>query len=263
MLKVTLPASIVVNFAQINIDLSMLAIVSLALLGGFIYIGMAFLINLRADKEQRAFDLINLPGYNIGLVALPFVQNFVGPVGVVAAGLFDAGNAFISLGGTYGIASSVKDGSGFSFKRIGKALVSSIPFMSYILMLLINLVGITVPKPILSFADILKNANTFMAMLMIGVGFKLNIEKKHIAHVLKIIIVRYSVAAAIAAGFFYLLPFSYEIRQTLVLMAFSPIGASTPAFTQELRSDVGLSSVINSSCIIISICLMTALMVFM
>lgn len=262
-LKITLPASIVVSFAQMTIDVSMLTIVFLAMGCGLVYIGIAFLMNLRSTKEQRAFEVLNLPGYNIGLFAMPFVQSFLGSAGVVVTSLFDTGNAFVCLGGSYGIASSVKDGSGFSFKRIGKALVTSVPFLTYIVMIVLNLAKLQLPSPVLSFAEIIKNASTFMAMLMIGVGFKLEADKKQLGRIIKLVAVRYGIAAVFAVVFYYLLPFSLEIRQTLVLLAFSPISSAVPAFTGELKSDVGMSSAINSICILCSIVFMTVLMLIM
>lgn len=262
-LKITLPASVVVSFSQMAIDPSMLVITLLALCGGLIYIGAAFLLNMRTDKERRAFDIVNIPGYNIGLFALPFVQSFLGPVGTVSTSLFDAGNAIVCLGGSYGVASSVKDGAGFSFKRIGKALVTSVPFMSYIIMLTLNFIGFRLPAPALSLAEIIRNANTFMAMLMIGVGLKLDINAGQLRKLLQVLTVRYGIAAILACVFYFLLPFELEIRKTLVLLVFSPISSANPAFTGELKGDVGMSSTINSVCILCSILFMTVLMIIM
>lgn len=258
-LKITLPASIVVSFAQMDLDPSMLTITLLGFGGGVVYILVALLLNMR-NKENRAFDVLNLPGYNIGLFAMPFVQSFLGPVGVVTTSLFDTGNAFVCLGGSYGIASSIKAGKGFSIGRILKALLTSVPFLSYIVMIVLNLTGVKLPSVVLDFAEIIKASNTFMAMLMIGVGFKIAASWKQLGHILKLVIARYVVAAILGAAFYFLLPFDLEIRKTLVLLAFSPIGAAVPAFTGELKSDVGLSSAVNSICIVCSIVIMTALM---
>lgn len=262
-LKITLPASIIVSFAQMTVEFSMLTIALIALGCGVIYMAVAFLINMRSTKEQRAFDVLNISGYNIGLFAMPFVQSFLGSTGVVVTSLFDAGNAFVCLGGSYGVASSVKVGKGFSFKRIGKALITSVPFLTYIIMLLLNFTRVQLPGIALSFAEIIKNASTFIAMLMIGVGFELKADKKQLGQIAKIVAVRYSLAAVFAAVFYFLLPFSLEIRQTLVLLAFSPISSSVPAFTNELGGDVGTSSAVNSVCILFSIVFMTVLMVVM
>ena len=69
--------------------------------------------------------------------------------------------------------------------------------------------------------------------------------------------------AALAWVFYFVTPFALEIRQTLVLLAFSPIGAAVPAFTAEMKGDFGLSSAVNSICILCSIVFMTTLMLIM
>lgn len=259
-LKITLPASIVINFAQMEMSASMLTIALAGFCGGVVYIIVAALTHLRKSKRQRAFAILNLPGYNIGIFTLPFIQSFLGPVGVVTASLVDLGNAFVCLGGAYGVASSVKDGKGFSIGRILKALITSVPFLFYLIMITINVLHIPLPGAVLSFADIIKNANAFLAMLMIGVGFQIKAERSKLGTLIKIVVLRYAVGAAVAAVFYYLLPFSLEIRQTLVLLAFSPISSAVPAFTGELKEDVGLSSAINSVCIVVSIVIMVTLL---
>lgn len=262
-LKITLPATIVVSFSQMDVDVSMLTISLIALGCGVLYMAIAFLLNLGTDKRKQAFDLLNLPGYNIGLFAMPFVSSFLGAAGGVTTSLFDTGNAFVCLGGSFGIASSINDGSGFSVKRVFKALVTSVPFMTYIVMITLNLLDLHLPKAVISFADIIRGANTFMAMLMLGVGFKLEANKKQIFQILKLVVVRYAVAAILACIFYFALPFELEIRQTLVLLAFSPISAAVPAFTAEMKGDFGLSSAVNSICILCSVIFMTALMLIM
>jgi len=77
-LKITLPAVVITNFANKELDPSMFVLTLLAILCGGVYILLGFLLNLRRSKEQRAFEILNLPGYNIGCFALPFVQNFWG-----------------------------------------------------------------------------------------------------------------------------------------------------------------------------------------
>ena len=259
-LKITLPASIVVSYAGMKLETSMLTLALLGLGGGAIYVSLAFLLNLRSRKEQRAFDIINFAGYNIGLFTMPFVQSFLGPVGVVATSLFDTGNAVVCLGGTYGIASTVKKGGGFSFRQIAKALLTSVPFVSYLIMAVWSLSGIPVPGALVSCAEVIKGANAFMAMLMIGVGFKLSANRQQIGYILKVLAVRYGVATALALLYYFVLPFPLEVRQALVILAFSPIGSAAPAFTAELKEDAGLASAVNSICILCSIVIMVVLL---
>ncbi|MBE6950329.1 MAG: AEC family transporter [Ruminococcaceae bacterium] len=260
-IRITLPAAIITSFAGKQIDPSLLILLALGILCGVVYICLGFLLNRKNSREQRAFDILNLPGYNIGCFTMPFAQSFLGPMGVIATSLFDSGNAFICLGGAFGVASSVKDGRGFDFKRIVKALGKSVPFVTYLLMVLLNLLRIRVPGPVVECAGIIGGANSFMAMFMIGVGFKLDLgDKGQLGKIIRILGVRYGMAVLFALVFYFALPFDIQVRQALVILVFSPIGSAVPPFTAELGGDTGLSSAINSMAIVISICIYVVLL---
>lgn len=262
-LKVTLPAAIIVSFAGREIDPSLLTLALLGLGGGIIYMGLGFLAFNREGRDQQGFAILNTSGYNIGNFTLPFVQSFLGPVGVIATGLFDIGNSMVCFGGAYSVASIVKTKETFSLMRILKALVRSVAFDTYVIMIVLCMLKLTVPSPIVSLAELIGNANAFMAMLMIGVGFKLAGDWKLIGKIVKVVLVRYGFAVVFAIACYMLLPFSLEIRQTLVILCFSPIASAAPAFTEELKSDVGLASAVNSISIVISIICIVSLLLIM
>jgi predicted permease len=259
-IKITLPAAIITSFSVNQIRPDMLALSLLGFGGGALYMLLGYVSNLRQDKEQKAFAVLNLPGYNIGAFALPFCQSFLGPVGVVATCLFDTGNAFICLGGSFAIATMIKDGSGFSWKRLVKSLATSVPFICYMIMVPLNLMRIKLPAIVLELAGIASNANAFMAMLAIGVGFQLTGDKRQLGTIVRLLGIRYAVAAVLALCYYFLLPFPLAIRQALVILCFAPIGTAVPPFTRELGGDVGLSSAINSMAIVCSILFMVTLL---
>ena len=263
-IRITLPCAIITSFAGKNIDPALLSLAFISIGCGLIYVLIGFLMNRKNSREQQAFEMLNLPGYNIGTFVIPFAQSFLGALGVIAVSLFDTGNAVICLGGAFSLAAMVKDGDGFSLKRIVRALLRSVPFVTYMLMLLTNLLRLPIPSFVLSVAGIGSNANAFMAMLMIGVGFKLELgNKKQIGTILKLLSIRYSLATVFSLIFYFLLPFELEVRQALVILAFSPIGSAVPGFTQELKGDVGLSSALNSFAMVISIAITVALLLVM
>ena len=253
-LKITLPAAIVTNFTGIDMKPSMLLMSLLGLGGGIILTGMAFLISAGKNGEEKAFNIINLTGYNIG----NFAQSFLGPLGVVATSLFDSGNALVCLGGTYSVAVMAKGEKGkFSIMPIIKTLLSSVPFDAYLLMTVLSLLHLSLPAPMVSFTGIIANGNAFMAMLMLGVGFKMTLDKSRMGKIIQILFIRYSVSIALAAAFYFLLPFELEYRQALAILALSPIASAAPAFTGDLDGDIGLASAVNSISIVISIVLIT------
>ena len=252
-IRVTLPAALIVNAATRAFSPELLVLSLLGLGGGILYMAAGWLVSRHADKEQQAFDILNHAGYNIGVFVIPFTQTFLGPTGVMIASIFDVGNAFICLGGAYGVASAVKAGKGFDIRQVLTALSVSVPFLVHIGTVLMNLLHIPFPAPVVECAGIIANANAFLAMLMIGVGFKLTLEKSKLSRIFRALLIRYSIATVLALCYWFLLPFDRLIRLTLVILAVSPIGSAVPGFTDDLGGDVGLSCNITSLTILISI----------
>ena len=262
-MKITLPAALIASAAGKPIDASMLTIALLGLGGGIIYIFAGWILNRKGSPAERAFYIQNVPGYNIGTFALPFTQSFLGPVGVLTTSIFDLGNALVCFGGSFSIAQAVKEGGKADFRRILKTAASSVPFLTHVLMVILNLNSLVPPKPILTLAEIMGGGNACLAMLMIGSGINISIDTKKLGTIIKILTARFGIAILLALAYYYLLPFSLEIRQTLVILAFAPIGSTVPIFTAELGEDVGLSSTINSLAIVISIVVIVTLLTVM
>ena len=259
-LNVTLPATIIVNFSSTEVEPWLLLMFALGLFGNLVLLAAAMAFGRGADWSTRKLRMLNYPGYSIGCFTLPFAQSFLGPVGVITCSLFDVGNAFVCLGGAFSVAAMVKDGGRFSAKRIVKSLAKSVPFVCYLIMLFLNLTRIPVPGAVVSCARMVADANAFMAMLMIGVGFKLGGDRSQIGRIVKLLSIRYALAAVLALAFYNLLPFDLAVRQALVILVFSPIGSAVPGFTGELKGDVGLSSALNSLSIVISIVIIVTLL---
>ena len=259
-LKITLPAAIIMSFSGKELDPSLVMLALVGLGAAALPAALGFLLN-RGSRGRQAMEMVNLGGYNIGNFTLPFVQSFLGSAGVIVTSLFDVGNAAVCLGGAYSLAVLVKEGNGFSLKRLLLALLKSIPFLCYIVMTVLGLLELRLPAPVLSWMGILSNANTFLAMLMIGVGLRLQFDRAQIGRIVRLLAVRYIVAAVLAVVFWFLLPYDLNVRRTLVILVFSPVPVSVSAFTGELKEDVGLASAASSFSIIISIIMIVFLLI--
>lgn len=262
--KITLPAAIISNFSKITMDFSLLIFCVIGLGCNLVMVALGYLMNRKNSKEEKAFAMLNLSGYNIGNFTIPFVQSFLGPIGFAATSLFDAGNAVMCTGMTKSAAALVLGGDGeVSVKKMVKSLFSSLPFDAYILMTALAILGIKLPSVVLSLAETAGSANAFLALLMIGIGFEIHGDKKKTAKLLKILVVRYGVALVFALGFYLFSPFSLELRRTLAIIVFGPISSVSPAFTGELEGDVELASAVNSLSILCSIICITAALIFL
>ena len=116
--------------------------------------------------------------------------------------------------------------------------------------------------------DILLRAGSFVTIILLGFLLrKIGFFQREDFSLLSKITIRVTLPCAIITSFslvfFFLLPFALEVRQALVILAFSPISSAIPGFTQELKGDVGLSSALNSISIIISVVIFVTLFALM
>lgn len=185
-LKITLPAAIVMSFSGKELDSSLVTLALVGLGASALPAALGFLLN-RGNRGRQAMEMVNLGGYNIGNFTLPFVQSFLGSAGVIATSLFDVGNAAVCLGGAYSLAVLVKEGKGFSLKKLLLSLLKSIPFLCYVIMTVLGLLDLRLPSPVLSWVGILSNANTFLAMLMIGVSLRLQADRTQIGRIARLL----------------------------------------------------------------------------
>lgn len=261
-IRVTLTAAIVTSFTGRVIQPEMFLLSLMGTGFGVVLMLVIFGIYLGKSNPEKAFAVLNIAGCNIGNFVLPFARSFLGPVGVMCVSLFDAGNSLICLGGAYGVACSVKEGGkGLDVRPILKAMSRSVPLITYIIMTVLCLLHISLPGPVIEFAEIIANANAFLAMFMIGVGFRLSGDRSQLGSILKILGTRFALGLGLALVSFFLLPFPLEYRQALVIVFLSPIASAAPGFTAEMKGDFGLSSAVNSISIVVSIVLITTALV--
>lgn len=258
-LRITLPATIVCSYAGKSFDTSLLLVPLIGFAANMIYVIIMLLIGKGQDPNNAAFDIVNTPGYNIGIFTLPLLQSMFGATAAVVASLFDTGSSIISLGGSYSLALAIKDKKEFSIKKICLNLVRSIPLMTCVIMLILSLANVLLPSIVLEFAGILSDANVFLGMFMIGIAFRMEIQKQKVGRIVKILAVRYMVACVLALLCWIILPFETIIKEILVMLLFSPTAASSVAWTGELNGDTGTASAIGSISILCSITIMILL----
>lgn len=263
-LNITLPCATIVSFAAYQPEVSLL----LAAVLGFAMNCLMLLIAIFASKpyprSSRAVWLNCVPSYNIGTFALPFVQSFLSPGALVGTCLFNTGNSLMCNGTTYAISKNILDNTkGLDLKRIGKTLLHSIPFLTHFTLLVVGVVGLHIPKALVTFVTPAANANAFLAMFMIGTMFDLHIEKSRLKEVGGILAIRYAVAFAAAAAFYCLLELPLEIRQALAITVLAPVGSVSTALAVDAGGDPAMAASANSLSILISIpCMLTLFTLF-
>ncbi len=262
MVNITLPCTIIQAFDGFERDTKMFIIVGIGFICAFMPILLMYLTTGRLEKRLRAYRMLNIGGYNIGCFSLPLVQAFFGNTGVVAACMFDTGNAIMMTGGAYAMTSTLLRTGGEERESVGDVLlkfVKSLPFDAYMMMILLAALGVKIPSVVFTLTRPAGQANAFVAMLMIGMMFEPAGDRALLRETARELVWRYLFAAASAALVFFCTPFELVVRQTLCIVCFAPLSSLAPIYTDRCHSDTALASFTNSVSIAVSLIVMLAL----
>ena len=262
MINITLPCTIVRAFSGFSRDPQMFLIVGISFMCSMLPPILMYLATPGVDTRLRAYRMINIGGYNIGCFSLPLIEAFFGSTGVVAACMFDVGNAVMMTGGAYALTSTLLKTGGETRESAGDILMKflkSAPFDTYLIVFLLMALNVQLPEAVYTLAQPAANANAFIAMLMIGMMFEPAGDRTKLTEAARELAVRYAIAAVFALACYFLTPFSLIIRQTLVVLCFAPLSSLAPIYTDRCRSDTALASFTNSVSIAVSLVAMLAL----
>lgn len=259
-INLTLPAAFVTGFRNFKFETEYLIVILIALLCNFLLLGIGFLMTKGKDIPTRALYAMNLSSYNIGTFVLPFAQSFLPAQAIVGLSMFDAGNCPVNSGISYALVmgregGSVKD----SLKMVADKLLHSVPFMTYLLLMIKSLVGLEFPEPVYTIASMIGGANAFLAMLMIGILFQLRVEREDLRQVVQILGIRYGVNLLLIL-LLWQLPLSLMIRQVLALTLVAPVPSVAMVFCERCGCKPSVYGMVSSLSIAISLVLSFLLM---
>lgn len=250
----TLPAALITGFRTFHFDASYLALIVIALVSNFALLGVGLRRTRGGDLATRGLYALNVSSYNIGCFVLPFVQSFLPPEALVGVSMFDAGNCPVNSGVAYAIVSARSSGQRVRLGFVLDKLVHSVPFMTYLTLMVLSILGITLPEPVYQVASTVGGANTFLAMVMIGMLFEVRVEREDRRLILEILTVRYGCSLAMAA-LVWVLPLPLLIRQVSVLAMMAPIPSVTMVYCEKCGCKPSLYGVLNSLSIAVSLLL--------
>ena len=262
-LTLTLPAAVIRVFSQIEQrSLSLYLIVVLGFLFAALPVAISYVITLRSNKERRVFATINMSGYNVGCFALPIIQNFFGAPGAIVSCMFDIGNGIVATGGAFSVISTVfktnpEEPAGI--KAVIRKLMHSVTFVTYISLLVLNIIGIKIPAAVADIIDPIASANGFLAMFMVGSMFKLDSKKGYFSAAFRHVAIRFVICAVFALFCTFCTPFDALTRRTLAMLSFAPISAVASTYAEKAHCDGGLASFTNMLSVILSLITMIIL----
>ncbi|WRS28721.1 AEC family transporter [Oscillospiraceae bacterium MB08-C2-2] len=259
----TLPALIVSSFDQVQITLWFMVALGAGLFCNLFCLLMAAVFSRKKKPEIRGIYLINTPGYNVGNITIPFLQSFY-PAGIPYLCMFDAGDSIFTLGTTYSIAKTLLNKKDLSIGRrlldIFRSLLGSIPFVAYLAMTVLSIVGLSLPSPVIELAGFIGKANAPLVMLMLGISFELHINKEELVDILSILGLRVGCSVLLFAAIVWLLPGPPIMKQVLSVSVFSAIPNACLIYSNKFNAATSVASTLNPLSILLSILLMSLAM---
>ena len=254
-INVTLPALILTTISKIELDFSLAVAPVIGVLFALLVSGVSAVVFRSYGTAEKGVARMTSVGFNIGLFAYPIIEELFGTPGLSTVAMLDFGNAFIVFGLCYllGFMHSEKRGNTpLEAKHILLLFLKSVPFMSYIIAVLINISGFAIPGAVDDFLGIFAKANTGMALIVLGLTLNFRFDKSHWGLIFKVIGLRY--AAGLAAGLllYVFLPYSAMYRTVILFGLLLPVAMSVIPYSVEFDLDVRISSTIANFTMILS-----------
>ncbi|WP_317853981.1 AEC family transporter [Chakrabartyella piscis] len=259
-MKVTLPMALAGNFRSLEWSMTYALAFAIGAMANILVVVAVLMIFRNKAAEEKTFLIINGAGYNIGLCTIPFLQSFFDGDALAMVCLFDAGNAVMAFGVILAVATMISQNQKkFSMKAGGKILLHSVPFMTYMIMISLTLLHITLPDALFDTMDLISAANPFLAMFLIGILFEPKVPRNIIKDMGRVVIIRF-VAATIFIFIVFQMPVSLVFKHVISLALVSPILSIAPIFTKQCGGNDSAAAVLNSLMLPVCMVVMTILL---
>ena len=255
--NLTLPSIIIVTFSDITLESSLFLLIFIGFLYGVLIGFFGLFVFRKKQRNIKGMLGMMVPGLNIGLFAYPLVEAIFGKEGITYFGMLDVGNAFIVFGLSYLIGSFYsKEDVKLDFKTVVTKMSKSIPLMTYIIVVIINLIGLTLPSVIVDVADIISGANMPLSLLLLGIYLNFSFDKSYVKLMLQYLGLRYGVGLLLGVLCFFVFPFDEMFKYTVLLGFLLPTSMSVLPYSVEFEYNQKFVGTLSNLTIIISFILL-------
>ena len=236
MINITLPCVIIGNLNGLSISRDLL----MSIVWGVIANGSLLLLAVLICKKKERIDcyiwLYCLSIFNISGYAVPVAEAFATEREVAALLLFNLPTTIFNYVIIPRLAGSIckKEGPKSVKERID-SLKKNVPGTVILFMLILCLTGLKIPSEVVSLLSGLRNANSAIAMLSIGV--LLEFPKTLHVEVLRVAAVRFTCILILGAiAHFGIIPLG-DMKNVMTLVVFAPNPSGSPALALEQGYD--------------------------
>ncbi|PNR95343.1 transporter [Petrotoga sp. 9PWA.NaAc.5.4] len=245
----TLPMNVFLGIMSSPVDFSKFFFVLIGFIAGLLifFVGNILIKLLKIqDKRISTVILLSFCGLNIGLFMYPLAEMLWGIQSITYFALYDLGNSFI----IFGIGKSVAEGKKGKFKLLD--VIKFPPFIAMIIAFALSWIGINIPSLILSPMIVIKEANNFLILYLVGFYFNILSIKTHKKILTISILAKYSISLIISLTTL-LIPVSSQLeRISLFISPMLPTAIMAIVYSVKNNYDSELASSFVSITMLIS-----------
>ncbi|MDQ0363051.1 AEC family transporter [Breznakia pachnodae] len=198
-------------------------------------IGVSIVIATLAFRKEKNLERFGIVFSNAGFMGIPLVQGILGSYQVFYLSIYMVVQNLYAW--TYGI--KLIDSSNRNFSPLKQLANPAV--ISFLVGMFLFIIQLPIPEPIYKTLDLLSNANTPMAMILIGTF----LAKVDLVSLLKgkinymVSVFRLLVVPAVIMLLLSFLPQSYtDIKYVILIASSTPVGALLAMFSQLYSKDV-------------------------
>lgn len=264
MLYITMPCLFISFFQDFKPSYTLILMFVLGLASNLLlcYVGLFFARN--KSGTEKALYMLNCSGNNIGSFATPIIATIFPPAAVIATSMYDIGNCIMSAGGTYALAARYTDKErSMRWPIFFQRLFSSVPFDTYLILVICSVVGIRFPEPVYEIAGMIGAPTIILTMIMIGITFDIDINRHDFGNIFVILTIRLVGAFLIATFAWYVLPLSEIEKKVLYVILFTPTTSLTPNFCNLCGCKPSVYGALSSITVPVSLIAINIVMLFL
>jgi predicted permease len=250
----TFPALMLISTATLQLDTSLLLIPFFAFGLGSLMMLIGWLWFGNYDHTLRGVLTMGLGGFNTGLFGFPIIEGLFGKQSLVYAIMFDVGNTLFVFGVIYTVGGyfSPNKTSAIRLVPILKKICTIPPFLAMIVGLIINVLSLQMPVVCVDFLEVLARGNKPIALLLMGIYLSVELSKKAMIGISKVLLIRYVVGLLVAFGLYFLLPNYPTMRNVLMVCVLLPIGMTILPFSDEMHYDSRIAGTLLNCTLLLS-----------
>ena len=132
-------------------------------------------------------------------------------------------------------------------------LRSSLFTLCVTLIIVLAVLGIRLPNEVVLFTEPIANANSFLAMFMLGCMMSFAVSRERLVSMAKLLSLRVAFSIAFTCLIWAVLPCDGTLKAVLTLLVWGPASALAPMYTHMSGADGGLAGFANAVTIILGV----------